>query len=612
MSDGTASSQHDSVEQLAEKFLQRVRRGEKISIADFCVQHAEHADELRKLLEMMELMEDLHPDSAGLVSMHEDQRHQLEELTDYRIVREIGRGGMGIVYEAQQVSLDRRVALKVLPIGTRVGGSARVRFEREARTAASLHHTNIVPVFEVGEEGDCFFYAMQLIDGRGLDRVVRELGKLHFVDFDTGKSQKVSGSSDLRLTDPSSAGGSAPLEGGSADSRERSHRHHFYRSVARIALQAADALAHAHARGVIHRDIKPSNLILDSEGVVWITDFGLASSQNDEGLTQTGEFLGTLRYMSPERFSGTCDERADVYALGLTLYELLARRSAFDSSDRLELIDLIKNFAPPSLRTLDGKVPNDLNTIVLKAIEKDADQRYATANEFAADLECFLRDEPIRARRASPLERFARWARRNPYLSASLTLAFALLLVVAVGGIAMFWRESERSHRATRDLYSAQMHSAGEAYSQRDGYHRQLALLDAWRPSAGHVDYRGWEWYFLRSRIGHQPVSLDGFTGETWDAVWSPDGKQIAATCANQIAIHDLTSRATRFVDMGMVPYAIRWSPDGRHLVVAEKDRTVEILDAATGQTTGALEGCEEGAEMVARGLDTRRLQDRR
>lgn len=598
MSDSTASSQHDYVEQLAEEFLKRVRCGQKLSIEDFCAQHGKHADELRNLLEMMELLEDLHPDSAAPVSMHEEQRQQLEELTDYRIVRELGRGGMGIVYEAQQLSLGRRVALKVLPIGTRVGGSARIRFAREARTAASLHHTNIVPVFEVGEECDCFYYAMQFIEGRSLDRVVKELDKLHFVDFSAGKSTKVSGSSGVGLTVPSATGSSVMSKRISSDSGDKSHRDHFYRSVARIGLQAADALAHAHARGVIHRDIKPSNLILDSEGVVWVTDFGLASTQNDEGLTQTGEFLGTLRYMSPERFSGICDARADIYALGLTLYELLAGRPVFDSSNRLKLIDQIKNSDPPSLQDSNRGVPRDLETIVLKAIEKNPESRYGSADELAADLDCFLHDEPIHARRASFTERFVRWSRRNPPLAASIILSFTLLMLVAVGGAAISYRESARRLQTTRDLYAAQMHSAGEAYGDRDGYHRQRAFLDAWRPSTGQVDFRGWEWYFLQSTIKQQSIRLDGFTGPDWDAVWSPDGRRIAASRATQIVIHDLDNRTTRPVGEGnSMTFALRWSPDGSRLVVARQNSTVEILDATTGEKIGTLEGCDEGAE---------------
>ena len=193
-------------------------------------------------------------------------------------------------------------------------------------------------------------------------------------------------------------------------------RQPFFRSVAQIGRQAAQGLAYAHARGIVHRDIKPSNLLLDTAGVVWITDFGLAKA-DDDGLTATGDILGTLRYMAPERFRGEGDARADIYALGLTLYELLTLRPAFDSPDRLKLIEQIKTEEPARPRSLDGRIPRDLETIVLKAIDKDPDRRYPTADALAEDLRRFLDDEPIQARRTSTAERYGAGpgaSRRSP------------------------------------------------------------------------------------------------------------------------------------------------------------------------------------------------------
>ena len=197
---------------------------------------------------------------------------------------------------------------------------------------------------------------------------------------------------------PSSS--SAILPGGTQLSSVESGRRGFFRSLAQIGRQVAGGLAYAHARGIVHRDIKPSNLLLDTEGVVWITDFGLAKG-DDEGLTQSGDILGTLRYMAPERFRGEGDARADVYALGLTLYELLTLRPGFDSSDRLKLIEQIKTEEPPRPRAVDARIPRDLETIVLKAIEKDPKARYQTAEAMGEDLGRFLADEPIRARQVS-------------------------------------------------------------------------------------------------------------------------------------------------------------------------------------------------------------------
>ncbi len=359
------------------------------------------------------------------------------QIGDYRILREIGRGGMGVVYEAEQISLGRRVALKVLPRLVSDDPMVLERFRREARAAARLHHTNIVPVFEVGRDDEVAYFAMQFIQGQGLDRVIAELARLGGIERPSGGaggpgrtvtalatgvrrvpslgriaksllsvrlatagavppggtlSAAVNGPAATRrfafdashasgfvLSDPDTAGlgptttpgPSAVLRAGSPASTalHSGRRAPFFRNVAQIGRQAAQGLAYAHASGLVHRDIKPSNLLLDHAGVVWIADFGLAKG-DDEGLTHTGDILGTFRYMAPERFRGVGDARADIYALGLTLYELLTLRPGFDSPDRLELIEQIKTEGPPKPRIIDARIPRDLETIVLKAIEK--------------------------------------------------------------------------------------------------------------------------------------------------------------------------------------------------------------------------------------------------
>ena len=209
-------------------------------------------------------------------------------------------------------------------------------------------------------------------------------------------------------------------------------RQPFFRSVAQIGRQAAQGLAYAHARGIVHRDIKPSNLLLDTEGVVWITDFGLAKA-DDDGLTASGDILGTLRYMAPERFRGEADARADIYALGLTLYELLTLRPAYDSTDRLRMIEKIKNEEPVRPRLIDPQIPRDLETIVLKAIDKHPDHRYPTAAALAEDLRRFLADEPIKARQISTSERYWRWARRNPAVAVLGGVLTAVLVMFTIG-----------------------------------------------------------------------------------------------------------------------------------------------------------------------------------
>ena len=313
-------------------------------------------------------------------------------MGDYRILREIGRGGMGVVYEAEQVSLGRRVALKVLPWQVARDRTSLERFRREARASARLHHTNIVPVFEVGQDGEVSYYAMQFIQGQSLDSVIDELRRLRGRSrlerggparpraatrraggairaragsarrpavarslltgrFDPGPTvmpRRRRGPRPARATrspsgpvPPAVRDTSAVMPGGTQLSSVESRHRAFHRGVAHIGRQVASALAHAHARGILHRDIKPSNLLLDTEGVVWVSDFGLAKVDDDE-LTKTGDILGTLRYMAPERFRGQGDARADLYSLGLTLYELLVLRPAFDSPDRLALSEQIK------------------------------------------------------------------------------------------------------------------------------------------------------------------------------------------------------------------------------------------------------------------------------
>jgi serine/threonine protein kinase/WD40 repeat protein len=402
-----------------------------------------------------------------------------QQVGDYRLVREVGRGGMGVVYEAEQISLNRRVALKVLPPQVSTNAQMLERFRREAKAAAKLHHTNIVPVFEVGQDGDLCYYAMQYIPGESLDRVIEELRRMRHESSQTGSISPseesvevhaaalslLTGSVELRspATSQATRPSKAPLveetdvyltKAIAADRCSESaavHQHsspaqprefqaprsdadepHYFKSVARIGYQTANALAYAHARGVIHRDIKPSNLLLDAAHVVWVTDFGLAKT-NDDGLTNSGDLLGTLRYMAPERFRGKCDGRADVYALGLTLYELLVLRPAFSESDRLRLIDCVMERVPAPPRSLDPRIPLDLEIIVLKACQKDPSQRYQTADEMAEDLRRFLAGEPIKARRTSQFDRLRLWCRRQPAVAALTATVFLLVLTVAVG-----------------------------------------------------------------------------------------------------------------------------------------------------------------------------------
>ena len=233
------------------------------------------------------------------------------------------------------------------------------------------------------------------------------------------------------------------------------HGTQFFRSVARLGVQAAEALEHAHECGVVHRDVKPGNLMVDGHGQLWVTDFGLAQCQADAGLTQTGDLLGTLRYMSPEQAGGQrvlLDHRTDIYSLGATLYELLTLRPPFDGSDRQTLLNQILNEDPRPPHVLDRSVPADLETIVLKALAKAPAERYATAHDLADDLARFLEHQPIRARRASLSQRARKWSRRHPsFLTAAaimLVLLAAASLISAAFIRAAYERERKRAGEA--------------------------------------------------------------------------------------------------------------------------------------------------------------------
>lgn len=353
-----------------------------------------------------------------------------KRLGDFILGKEIGRGGMGVVYEARQISLGRRVALKVLPFAAVLDSKQIARFKNEAQAAAQLHHPNIVPVFAVGAERGVHYYAMQLIDGQPLDRAIEQLRRVREQRSFGGK----------RAPD------AAPLDSTMSYIADRSfltakstNRREYYSAVLRLGIQAAEALHAAHEFGVVHRDIKPSNLLLDGSGKLWVTDFGLARCQSNATLTRTGDVVGTMRYMSPEQAMGRTalvDHRTDVYSLGATIYELLALRPAFPDENGQSLARRIEDQEPPRLRTIDAGIPQDLETVVAKSMSKVRDERYATSQQFADDLSRVLEGKPTIAKPPTFLERATRWTRRHGrFAAAAFGLAVAASLVLAVGTV---------------------------------------------------------------------------------------------------------------------------------------------------------------------------------
>ncbi len=480
--------ERDPIEALAEEYLDRLRRGESPDLETYTAMHPDLAEEIRELFPTLAMLEKLTPDepqrttvAAGLPS------NAPAALGKYQICGEIGRGGMGIVYEAIHETMQRRVALKVLPKELASQGKNRDRFLRETRAAGNLHHTNIVPIFEVGFDQGLSFYAMQYIHGQNLDTVIDELRGHHEGRDHAGLScattrirnrkptlgngsvaqHLLSGQWELppeatttvvaeqivehvpATADPGRLAGSSESDKaiqvpeGSEFARIGEAGEGYFRRVARVGLQVAEALHYAHLQGVLHRDIKPSNLLLDMQGVVWVTDFGLAKHEGDD-FTHTGDIVGTLRYMAPERFQGQADVRSDLYSLGLTLYELCTFRYAFEQSDRAELIHQVTHHTPPPPRQINPRIPRDLETIILKSIDREPSHRYSSAEKMAEDLRLFVEDRPIQARRISLRERCWRWCRRNP-AQAALTACIAVLLVV-LAGVSLYSAYDSRQH----------------------------------------------------------------------------------------------------------------------------------------------------------------------
>jgi len=629
------TSDLNPLDQLAEEFVERYRLGERPPLSEYVGRHPELASEIRDLFPGLVLMEGIRPEAGEATGAYAEtvpSGIKLERLGDYRILREVGRGGMGIVYEAEQESLDRRVALKVLPGQMLLDPYRLQRFEREARSAAKLHHTNIVPVYGVGCNDGLHYYVMQFIQGQGLDQVLDELNRLrrckNKVPAGTSKSGGASAAdvaqallagksqansqrsgSDEALPPTisrefaASTDSSIHLPGHAPASTLSDTGRPYWQSVAHVGIQVADALAHAHAQGTLHRDIKPSNLLLDGQGNVWVTDFGLAKASADaDNLTHTGDIVGTLRYMAPERYQGQSDIRGDIYSLGLTLYEMLVLRPAFRATDRNKLIQQVMHDQPELPGKLNSAVPRDLETIVLKAIDRDPARRYQTAAELAADLQRFVEDRPIQARRVNVPEQFWRWCRRNPVI-ASLAAALVLVVLVGFAGVAWKWREAERQktiaqaaeQTATRQreiaveqadrsrhlLYISEMNLAQQAWEAGDTG-RARGLLERQWPQAGQEDLRGFEWRYLWGLCRDGSRQTLPHTERVQTVAFSPDGKVLATGGWHSVRFWDVATRRCVRLELVSLVMSVAVAPDGKTLAILESWNTgVHLWDMA-------------------------------
>src|SRR4051794_94916 len=426
------------LEAIVEGAIERAKKGQSVDIEQLAMLHPNFAKQLRTLLPTIEMLMRF-GDASSQSGRRGGRKNgaaiglgREELLGDFRLLGEIGRGGMGVVYEAEQLSMGRRVALKILPFVAIAEDKALQRFRNEVRAAAALDHPHIVSVYSVGEERGVHYYAMQLVRGQSLAELIRQLR--------TGKREQGSASSEF-----STVGLPPENKSSSADESTRREQAHvgtvvdsrrpaeMFRIVARLGVQAAEGLQHAHDQGVLHRDIKPGNLMLDAEGRLYVTDFGLARIGADAGVTMTGDLIGTLRYMAPEQAlanRAVIDHRADVYSLGATLYELLTLEPAFDGADRGRLLRQIAEEEPRAPRKIDRRIPAELETITLKAIAKAPEERYQSAQQLADDLRAFLEDRPIAARPPSLMGRATKWSRRHRGLLAA-TAAILLVLGIA-------------------------------------------------------------------------------------------------------------------------------------------------------------------------------------
>lgn len=472
-------------------------------------------------------------------------------IGDYELIEEIARGGMGVVFRARQQTLDRIVALKMIRAGWLAHSAELARFRAEARAVASLQHPNIVAIHEVGEHEGHPFFSMEFVAGRTLDQIVRD----------------------------------QPLPP---------------QHAARYVQQIAEAIQHAHERGVLHRDLKPTNVLIDAEDRPRVTDFGLVKRlDGDPSLTLTGQVLGSPNFMPPEQASsghGPIGPASDVYSLGALLYHALTGRPPFVGDTITATLRLVVESEPASPRVLLPTVPLDLETICLKCLQKEPARRYATAQELADDLGRFLRNEPIAARPTAGWEKTWRWGRRKP----ALATALLLLLVVAVGSpIAALRINQARRHadesraneaqlrlhaeqlteQSRQRLYAARISVTAKALEDGDVV-RARQLLNGLRPQPGEEDLRGFEWNYLWKRCHLEDLVFTGHTGRVLTVAYSPDGKTIASAGDDKvIRLWNPTNGVEQAQLLGHTDIIsqIAFSPDGGLLGSVSADKTFRL-----------------------------------
>lgn len=506
-----------------------------------------------------------HSPISRLRSLSDNHESPNFKIPGYEILWEIFRGGQGVVYQAIQLSTQRKVAVKVLLDGPFAGETSRLRFQREIKVVSLLRHPAIVPVFDSGIAQDRHYFVMDYIEGKRLNDYVHE----------HGLSTK---------------------------------------AILKIFVTICEGINYAHQNGILHRDIKPSNILVDAEGKPHILDFGLAKHFGGDDpsedptiqLSMTGQIMGTLSYMSPEHASGHPEEvdiRSDVYSLGVILYELLSQSLPYELNASLgDNLSTIRNVPPKKLAIRDGTTPRDLSAIVLKTLNKEKSRRYQTAGAFGDDIGCFLRNDPIEAKRDNAVYLLRKMLRRH---IAATFVGALFLFVVLTAAVVSSWLYSraedayqkrevvlvqyqnerdkarEIGDRSRRRLYVAEMNLAGEAANHLGGIQRIRDFTKKWHPDVAGLDLRGWEWYFLRSLCDREQRTLT-LEADQFSCSYSRDGRWLAVGGMSFVRVVDSqTGKVHRKFPGVQATFSIAWSPDGRRLAAGDANHEFHVWNIA-------------------------------
>jgi eukaryotic-like serine/threonine-protein kinase len=491
----SSTEREQRLERVLADYLHAVEAGTPPDRAELLARHADMAADLNSFFQNRDAIdriaqpikqqlpepETIGPPGAATSGVGATVRY----FGDYELVAEIARGGMGVVYRARQVSLDRVVAVKMILAGQLASAADVARFVAEATAAGRLDHPNIVPIYEVGEHDGQHYFSMKLIEGGSLATTGRQ---------GTSKEQQ--------------------------------------KQLATLLAVVARAVHHAHQRGILHRDLKPGNILIDGQGQPHVTDFGLARRvDGDSRLTQSGAIVGTPSYMAPEqaRSEKVLTTGVDVYSLGAILYELLCGHPPFRAATPLDILLQVLDREPEAPRSINPKIDRDLETICLKCLHKQPERRYESAAALADDLERWLRGEPIEARRSSLRERVVKWARRRPAIAALLVLCIVFMVTGIVGGVWYNTRLQTSLETSRRHVYAAHMSEALDAW-QHDDMPRLMELLEAHRPQPGRDDLRGFEWYYLWRLCHRDRYTTQAQPGTVAAIAVSADSATLATT----------------------------------------------------------------------------------